>query len=119
LLIVPDRKPRTECACHSVAFMRTLKVAPPGRSRSPRTLAVLLPGRAAGSGDTGVPSPDTGAFEPLGFGATDDLATSARGRDLAAGLRVWALSVGLSLEIIDSPLETASAVMTFITPFAF
>src|SRR5437867_7415403 len=42
---VPDRKPRTECGCQPVAFMRCFKVAPPERFTSSSTLAVLLPWR--------------------------------------------------------------------------
>src|ERR1039458_8873666 len=43
---VPLMNPRTLCACQPVAFMILLRVAPPGRFRRSRTLAVLLPSRA-------------------------------------------------------------------------
>src|SRR5215469_17115148 len=46
LLMVPDRKPRMECACHPVAFISSLAVTPPGCFSSSRTLAVLVPSRA-------------------------------------------------------------------------
>src|SRR3989454_4856341 len=39
--------PRTLCACQPVAFMIWASVAPPFRWRSPRTVAFLLPSRAA------------------------------------------------------------------------
>lgn len=44
--MVPDRKPRTECACQSVAFMIAASVAPSGRFSRSRILAALLPSRA-------------------------------------------------------------------------
>src|ERR1019366_2381711 len=42
----PDINPRTECACQSVAFMSSFRVAPPERFSRSRTLEVLLPWRA-------------------------------------------------------------------------
>src|SRR5260221_10714306 len=47
LLTVPERKPRTECACHPVAFISSASVAPSGRFNSSRTVAALLPFLAA------------------------------------------------------------------------
>ena len=44
---VPDRKPRTEWACHEVAFISSASVAPSGCFSKSRTLAALLPSRAA------------------------------------------------------------------------
>src|SRR5438132_1680047 len=43
----PLMKPRTECACQPVAFMIWPSVAPPFRWSRPRTVAFLLPSRAA------------------------------------------------------------------------
>src|SRR5437867_2764572 len=55
---VPDRKPRTECGCQPVAFMRCFKVAPPDRFTSSSTLAVLLPWRTrSGVAATGLCGP--------------------------------------------------------------
>ncbi len=42
----PARNPRTECACQPVAFRSSFSEAPPERLSRPRTLAVLVPGRA-------------------------------------------------------------------------
>src|SRR6185369_12394626 len=44
--MVPDRKPRTLCACQSVAFISSARVAPSGRLNKSRTLAALLPSLA-------------------------------------------------------------------------
>ena len=44
---VPEMNPRTECGCQPVAFISVLSVAPPGRLTKSRTVAVLLPSRAA------------------------------------------------------------------------
>ena len=43
---VPDRKPRTECACQPVAFISSLGVTPAGFCSRLRTRALLLPARA-------------------------------------------------------------------------
>jgi len=85
---VPDRKPRIECACQPVAFIRSFSVAPSERFSKSRILAVLLPSRAARAfpaplgaflaglafladlllaGDTGARRGATGAFL-FGFG---------------------------------------------------
>src|SRR5215510_15317792 len=42
-----DRKPRTLCACQSVAFMISARVAPLGRPISSRIFAPLLSARGA------------------------------------------------------------------------
>src|ERR1019366_8174783 len=42
-----EMKPRTLCACHSVAFMISARVAPLARPISPRIFAPLLSGRGA------------------------------------------------------------------------
>src|ERR1019366_1878698 len=46
LLTVPERKPRTLCACHPVAIISSARVAPSGRFNKSRMLAALLPSRA-------------------------------------------------------------------------
>src|SRR5712692_6097188 len=43
----PERKPRTECGIQPVAFISSFSVAPSGRFSRSRTLADLLPSRAA------------------------------------------------------------------------
>ena len=43
---VPDKNPRTECACHPVAFISSPKLTPLGRFSRSKILAVLLPFRA-------------------------------------------------------------------------
>ena len=53
-LTAPLRKPRTECACQSVAFCSCGSVAPPGRLRRARILAVLDPLRGALDGLAGL-----------------------------------------------------------------
>jgi len=45
LRIVPDRNPRNEWACHLVALISSLIVAPSGRRKSLRIFALLLPAR--------------------------------------------------------------------------
>src|SRR5437763_16063236 len=47
---LPLRNPRTECACHCVAFMISAKVAPLVFCSMAITSAFLLPGRATGLG---------------------------------------------------------------------
>src|SRR5580658_5246996 len=44
--MVPDRNPRTECACQPVVFISSFAVTPPGRLSSSRTWLVLLLARA-------------------------------------------------------------------------
>src|SRR5690349_11467415 len=54
---MPDRNPRTLCACQPVAFISSASVAPLGRFSRSSTSAVLLPLRA---------SVDLAFFAPLG-----------------------------------------------------
>src|SRR5215469_3599242 len=61
LLMVPDRKPRTECGCQPVASLSSVAVAPPGRLSRSRMIAVLLFFRARLAG-----------FSPLAFFAPLD-----------------------------------------------
>src|SRR5579871_6639580 len=54
--MVPDRKPRTECACQALAVISSPDVAPAGLRSSSRMMVVLLPSRelmafGAGLGD--------------------------------------------------------------------
>ena len=55
-------KPRTECACQSVAFMISARVAPPDRFSNSRIFAVLLPSRATPAFLTLAFFPPLGAF---------------------------------------------------------
>jgi hypothetical protein len=59
---VPDRNPRTECACQPVNFISSFKVTPSGRFSRSSTLDVLLPSRAA----TAIFWPVGAFFWPLG-----------------------------------------------------
>src|SRR5450759_2327810 len=129
---VPDRNPRTECACQPVAFIRFCRVAPLGRFSSSRTCSVLLPWRAPDSVLAGLAdlAPLAG-FRSVAVVFPDlALADATRGARCAAlgfvagfGSRaapevVRVVCSALVDVILDSPLAVITAVTTWITPFA-
>ena len=63
---LPEMKPRTLCACQSVAAMMSASVAPSGRLSMSRTMAFLLPSRVVGVASLAVAPLAALAF----FGAT-------------------------------------------------
>ncbi len=81
---VPERKPRTEWACQSVAFMRSFRVTPPDRCNRCRTLAVLLAGR-------GLPGGVPALARLLALVA---LRRALVARVLVRGFGFWAVPVG-------------------------
>src|SRR5438874_12902135 len=121
---VPDRNPRTECACQPVAFISSFSVAPCGRFSSSSTLAGLLPSRLARF---------SAFLRPLGAFLGEvaflrDLpvlgATCARRAPTRAFLVVfgfssdavaWVVSFS-SVLVIYAPVAVITAVNTWITP---
>src|SRR5260370_22990519 len=124
---VPDRKPRTECGCHPVAFISSFEVAPPGRLSRSRTLAVLLPSRAIAAGFAGLAP--LGALWPFLAGVAFFTAFPLAGATRGFCARVLAFLGGspetgvtsfvsalLVLIFCRSPFAAAAAITTFITP---
>src|SRR6266849_3797049 len=112
----PDRKPRTECGCQPVAFIRRFNVTPPDCCSNVSTLAVLLPWRPRGAVAA------LAAFVAwLSLWADFALAGATRGFG-AAPLALWGGSgvsgawAGSRFSVVDVVMVDAPlAVMTAVT----
>src|SRR5438874_8983892 len=92
--------PRTEWACHPVAFMTSASVAPPFRSSRATTVAVLLPSRTP---------PVLAAFAFLG----------ALAGFLAAGAFLAAVAFLVALAFAGAPLATRAPPLRVRSGFGF